>query len=145
MPTRSLEIIIGALVLVLGFVGLVFGISRSGVQSAGYKLYASFTDATGIFAGTLVEIAGVPVGQVTDVRLSDNYDAQITIHINENIEIPEDSELAWRQSDLIGAPRLSILVFDVTSEILQPNDYFSSTDPADNFFDVLSDLAAGGQ
>jgi len=141
---RLVEISVGLAVLVIAGLALAWGIAQRPANSGGYDLYADFTDASGILPGTLVEIAGVPVGQVTAVTLTPGYDARVALRIDEGVQIPEESELAWRQSDLIGAPRLSILIFDLGGEVLRPGDFFATTDPADNFFDVLSDLAAGG-
>ena len=142
MPGRSLEILAGALVLVLAAAALIFGLNQrpsSGGDS--YRLYAEFDDASGIRAGTVVEVAGVPVGRVSSIELNDFYFAQVEMKIDASIQIPEDSELVWRQSDLIGSPSLSILVFDTFSDPMQDGDVFSSVDPADNFFELLSNLA----
>ena len=144
MTSRWFEIVTGALVLILAAALLIFGLrSRPAGGGAGYTLYAEFSDASGIRPGTVVEISGVPVGRVTSVMLNDIYFATVALHIDEAVVIPEDSELVWRQSDLLGAPRLSILVFDASTDPLIDGDAFLSTDPADNFFEMLSNLAAG--
>lgn len=145
MSSRRFEIGVGALVLILAAALLVFGLqSRQALGEAGYTLYAEFSDASGIRPGTVVEISGVPVGRVTSVELNEIYFATVALEINAGVVIPEDSELAWRQSDLLGAPRLSIIVFDAFGEPMGEGDVFSSVDPADNFFELLSNLAAGG-
>ncbi len=143
-PQRLIETAVGLLVLVLAAVALIWGVGQRGTPGHGsYDLYADFSDASGIAPGTLVEIAGVPVGQVVAVDLTDTYDARVQLRINAGVQIPAEAELAWRQSDLIGAPRLAVLIFDLGNDVLEPGDFFAATDPADNFFEVLSDLAAG--
>ncbi len=140
--SRGLEVALGAGVLLLAGLIALYGIgARAGAGGGSYTLFAEFDDASGIRPGTLVEIAGVPVGRVVEVTLNEVYFARVRLAIDEGIVVPEDSELAWRQSDLIGAPRLSILVFDAFGEPMVDGDQFSAVDPADNFFELLSNLA----
>lgn len=147
MSARLTETLIGLLVLIFAGLALTYALTRSGSVSGGeggYTLYADFQDASGLRLGTEVEIAGVRVGEITSIELTDFYYARVAIGLGADVVIPEDAELAWRQSDLLGAPRLSILVFDETGAPLQDGDFFGSVDPADNFFEVLSNLAASG-
>lgn len=141
---RMIETLVGVFILLLALGALALGWrQRPGAAGDGYDLFADFSDASGIQAGTLVEIAGVPIGRVTQVRLSESYFARVQMRIEAGVKIPEEAELAWRQSDLLGAPRLSVLIFDIGDSYLMDGDFFSSVDPADNFFDVLSNLAQG--
>ncbi len=142
-PQRFIETGVGLLVLAVAALALLWGLGQRGTRGGGYDLYADFVDASGVAPGTLVEIAGVPVGRVVAVDLTDTYDARVRLRIDAGVQIPAEAELAWRQSDLIGAPRLAVLIFDLGDEVLQPGDFFAATDPADNFFEVLSELAAG--
>lgn len=142
MPSRLIEILTGALVLGLAGFILVFALgNRASTGASGYELRADFEDASGIRAGTTVEIAGVPIGRVTSVSLREDFYADVRMRIDADVRIPEESELAWRQSDLIGSPSLTVIVLDAGSEPLAPGDAFSSVDPADNFFELLSSLA----
>ena len=142
MQNRTVETLLGVLILLLAALALTLAAQqRPGGGGDGYELLADFTDASGIQPGTLVEIAGVPIGRVTQVDLSPDYFARVRMHISAGIQIPEEAELAWRQSDLLGAPRLSVLIFDISESYLTDGDFFASVDPADNFFDVLSNLA----
>ena len=143
MAERGLEILVGGGVLLLALFSLIFAINQRTTHSDGaYTLYGEFTDASGIGPGTVVEIAGVPIGEVIGVELNEALFAKVAMRIDGTVQIPEDSELAWRQSDLIGSPRLSVLVFDMFAPPLGDGDFFSSVDPADNFFELLSSLAS---
>ena len=143
MAERRLEILVGVSVLLLALFSVVFALKqRNAHNGEAYTLYGEFTDASGIRPGTVVEIAGVPIGEVTGVELNEALFAKVAMRIDAAIQIPEDSELAWRQSDLIGSPRLSVLVFDMFAPPLGEGDFFSSVDPADNFFELLSSLAS---
>lgn len=144
MASRVLETLVGAAVLAIAAAALGYALTRPQAGGAGYDVFADFADASGVRPGTRVEIAGVRVGQVAEVTLTDAYFARARLRIDAGVAIPEDSELAWRQSDLIGAPSLSILVFDLDGTPLQDGDFFSTVDPADNFFELLSSLARQG-
>lgn len=148
MNMRLGETLVGLAVLVAAilicfwaFVGgpMVLGTA----DGPGYRLFADFDDASGLRPGTVVEIAGVPVGQVTGLTLNEYSQARVEMRVQPNVLIPEEAELAWRQSDLLGAPRLSILIFDMVEPYLSDGDFFSVVDPADNFFELLSNLAQG--
>ena len=143
MPSRFIEVITGALVLGLAIFVLIYGLrNRSNSGASGYELRAEFQDASGIRAGTTVEIAGVPIGRVTSVSLRDDFYADVRMRIDTDVSIPEESELAWRQADLIGSPSLTVIVLDSASDPLPPGGVFANVDPADNFFELLSSLAS---
>ena len=54
----------------------------------------------------------MPIGRVTSITLGPDYFARVTLEIDAGIRIPEESQLAWRQASLIGAPTLAVLIED---------------------------------
>jgi phospholipid/cholesterol/gamma-HCH transport system substrate-binding protein len=73
-------IVIGALVLVVLIVAyLVFG----GSGGASYKL--EFNEADQLVRGDQVQVGGVPVGSVTNIELTNDYKAIVTIHVNSSL------------------------------------------------------------
>ncbi len=72
----------------------IFGDSR-------YILYADFQSTSGIKPGAVVEIAGVQVGNATDLVLKDNR-ARLVLRINKDVKVPVDSIAAIRTRGLIG-------------------------------------------
>lgn len=72
----------------------IFGDSR-------YLLYADFQSTSGIKPGAVVEIAGVQVGNATDLQLKDNR-ARLVLRINKDVKVPVDSIAAIRTRGLIG-------------------------------------------
>jgi phospholipid/cholesterol/gamma-HCH transport system substrate-binding protein len=72
----------------------IFGDSR-------YVLYADFQSTSGLKAGAVVEIAGVQIGNATDLVLKDNR-ARLVLRINKDTKIPVDSIAAIRTRGLIG-------------------------------------------
>jgi phospholipid/cholesterol/gamma-HCH transport system substrate-binding protein len=66
-----------------------------------YVLYADFQSTSGIKPGAVVEIAGVQVGNATDLQLKDNR-ARLVLRINKDVKVPVDSIAAIRTRGLIG-------------------------------------------
>ncbi len=66
-----------------------------------YILHAGFISTSGLKPGATIEIAGVQVGNVTDISLRNNK-ALLTLRIRPDIKIPLDSSAAIRTRGLIG-------------------------------------------
>ncbi len=86
LPVRSSPtgvvrpIAIGALALVVLIVAyLVFG----GSGGTSYKL--EFNEADQLVKGDQVQVGGVPVGSVTNIELTHDYKAIVTIHVNSSL------------------------------------------------------------
>lgn len=111
MKRENLEIAVGIFVLIgiiaLGY--LSFKLGKIDLFSTGYyNLYAEFDKVGGIKKGSVVEIAGVPVGSVERVFINDRYHAVVEIKITSKIKIPEDSIASVRTKGLIGEKYIQI-------------------------------------
>ncbi|MGH9138916.1 MAG: MlaD family protein [Acidimicrobiales bacterium] len=65
------------------------------------ELRATFDDALGVFEGDAVKIAGVTVGEVTDIRV-DHGRAVVDFTVDAEYELPVDTVVAVRWRNLIG-------------------------------------------
>jgi phospholipid/cholesterol/gamma-HCH transport system substrate-binding protein len=106
----DVELTVGVFVLLgilaLGFLSVKFG-KLEVVGSGGYTLYAEFTNAGGVKSGACVEIAGVEIGKVRSVSLS-NYSAKAELYINKDIVLQEDAIAAIKTKGLIGEKYIQI-------------------------------------
>ncbi len=66
-----------------------------------YVLYADFQSTSGLKPGATVEIAGVQVGNATDILLKENR-ARLVLRIDKHVGIPADSIASIRTRGLIG-------------------------------------------
>lgn len=66
-----------------------------------YDLYAEFDNVSGLKNGASVEIAGVQVGQVTNISLRDSV-AILTLSLNKSIQIKDDDIALIRTKGIIG-------------------------------------------
>lgn len=67
----------------------------------GYVVHAYLNDATGIAKHSRVTIAGIPVGQVEDIRL-ENGKARIDVRVNGDVALHDTARLGVRSASLLG-------------------------------------------
>lgn len=66
-----------------------------------YRLTATFDDVTGLWSGDDVKLAGVPVGKVGGISVERGR-AVVTLHVDEGVPVPADTEVAVRWRNLLG-------------------------------------------
>ncbi|WP_348761378.1 outer membrane lipid asymmetry maintenance protein MlaD [uncultured Salinisphaera sp.] len=107
MQSRAVEMLVGLFVC-LGIAAifiLTYRVSDLASQSAaeGYTVTAAFNDIGGLKAGAPVDLAGVRIGRVTDIKLDQKtYRAVATMRIDNAYKIPEDSDASILTSGLLG-------------------------------------------
>lgn len=80
-------------------------------SSEGFNLSARFDSASGLRPGADVELAGVPVGRVTAIRLDPNplsSQAIVDMQLETNLHLSEDSIASIKTSGLIGDKYISL-------------------------------------
>ncbi|MEV6631722.1 MCE family protein [Actinoplanes sp. NPDC051470] len=92
-------IVFAAITLVL--TGLLAG-SLGAFAPDGTEYRARFTDVTSVLPGDDVRIAGVKVGQVSEVRLIDGATAELALTVDQAIPIPANVHAAVRYRNLVG-------------------------------------------
>ena len=69
--------------------------------------FATFNKIDGVSVGTDVVISGIKVGEVKEIFIKDNY-PQISINVNKNIDISDDSSVSIQTDGLFGKKFLLI-------------------------------------
>lgn len=112
--TRTIEIVTGFFII-LGFVALyVIATSATNIKAysegGGYTVTANFTNVGGLKLRAPVTIAGVAVGNVTNVKLDPRtFNAIVSIRINSSYnQIPDDSSASILTSGLLGEQYIGI-------------------------------------
>jgi phospholipid/cholesterol/gamma-HCH transport system substrate-binding protein len=119
---------VGALVVV--FVILLYGAyalvggALFGKKTVTY--YADFQDAGGVTKGTKVLLAGVEVGEVSDVKLMGPNHARLSLAVEEEIPVPKNSTVVLPASLIsLGDNPLEIMApVPATTERAAPGDVF---------------------
>jgi len=114
MKNRGIVELSVGIFLLIGILGLVFlafqvsGLTKKSM-SEGYVLTANFDNVGGLKVRAPVQIAGVVVGRVTDIKLNPKtYQAVATMLIYDNYSIPNDSNASILTQGLLGSNYLGI-------------------------------------
>jgi len=106
MKTNLVETAVGAVVILIAAAFFTFAYTTSGIGrgAGGSTLTAEFDNAAGINIGSDVRMSGVKIGTVVDQKLNlENYQAALTISVDPNIKIPEDSTAKITSEGLLGS------------------------------------------
>ena len=130
MKRFTLEVIVGLFVLLglgaLGYLSIRLGQLQLG-QGRTYDLTAVFPTVAGLRVGAAIEIAGVQVGRVQDISLS-NYAADVTLRLEKQVQLQEDAIASIRTRGLIGEKYVSITPGG-SDRILKPGGRIREVEP----------------
>jgi phospholipid/cholesterol/gamma-HCH transport system substrate-binding protein len=70
-------------------------------RASGYTVSADFTNASGLEPGSVVELAGVQVGQITAIHLI-GMRAQVMLRLRDDIHIQDDAIASIQTKGLLG-------------------------------------------
>ena len=91
------------------------------LDSKTYLLSVIFRDAQGVDPGTAVMMAGVKIGQVETVSLTDANRALIDVRIKDGVRIPPDSAVRLASSSLLADKYVEFLPGPPSKESIKPN------------------------
>ncbi|MDP2627011.1 MAG: outer membrane lipid asymmetry maintenance protein MlaD [Candidatus Rokubacteria bacterium GWC2_70_24] len=144
MRRSTLELSVGVFVLIgilaLGWLSIKLGrVDLFGGH--GYTITADFPSVGGLKAGSTVEIAGVEVGRVDAITLSD-YQARVLMSIRQGIRLQEDSIASIKTKGLIGEKYIRINPGG-SEKIIAPNGRITEVEPPVDFEELLSKYIFG--
>ncbi len=110
MKRNVIETVLGAVVLVVALVFLVFSYSTADVGKIdGYSVTADFTGTGGLKTGDTVQISGVRIGTVSKIELKpDDYRARVTMSINDSVKLTDDTSAFISSESLLGGKYLEL-------------------------------------
>ncbi len=138
MKEQRTELLVGVFVAIglaaLAYLSINLGkISVFGEKT--YTLNAIFTSSSGLKAGDTVEIAGVGVGKVMDIRL-ENYDSVVSMAIDSRIKLPDDTIASIRTRGLIGEKFIRLSPGG-SETMLKPGATIINTEPSVDIEDLI--------
>ncbi len=144
MHNDTVETLIGAAVIVIAVLFVVFVYRTTGTSVSGYELQAKLSRADGIAVGTDVRLSGLKVGTVAAMTLDDRtYQVVVHMNINSEVKIPDDSSLMVTSSGLLGSSYLSISPGG-SDKMLPPGGAIKNTQGAIDMMGLLSRFVNGG-
>lgn len=111
MTDNRLEALLGFCVLAIAgaFLFVLLQGRESNANGGSYHVSALFNSAQGVSVGSSVSIAGIKIGTVTDVELTeDDYLARVTMKISDRFPLPDDSSVAIVTESLLGGYFLDV-------------------------------------
>ncbi len=144
MGRSRVELGVGIFVI-LGLLGLAYlSINLGRVQflgGGGYLVNADFPTVGGLKSGSSVEIAGVEVGRVEDIGLSD-YQAHVQLRINHGVKLQEDSIASIKTKGLIGEKYIRISPGG-SEKLIQPNGKIREVEAPVDLEELISKYVFG--
>jgi len=115
--------------LVIGVLSMVYLFAYLGevdLGHEGYTIRADFSNAGGLKPGSPVELAGVPVGHVTAIRL-DGTRAQVSLKLHDGVPVQNDAIASIQTKGLLGERYVTISPGG-SDELIKPGDKLRETE-----------------
>lgn len=138
MKRSVIETVLGAVVLFSAGFFLVFSYNTANVKPvSGYEITADFSGIGGLAIGDSVEISGVKVGSVTQVKLDpETYLARVSMSVDPSVKLPDDTAALISSTSLMGGRYLS-LEPGASDDMLPSGGHISHTQAPQNLEQLL--------
>jgi phospholipid/cholesterol/gamma-HCH transport system substrate-binding protein len=141
MRKFNVEIVVGLFVVAgfLCFAWLSIRLGDIGIfDPPTYRVTADFGSISGLKPGAAVEIAGVQIGKVTQIRLDvEKYEARVEMSIQKGVELQEDSIASIRTAGIIGDRYIDISPGGA-DQLIGPGGRIFETQSAINLEELVS-------
>lgn len=146
MKRNTLELAVGLFMLIgfgaFGYLALQLGEVPFITATNTYILKAEFDNVAGVKKGASVQVAGVVVGEVADVALSDSEAALLLLKIDKKLKVPTDSMASVKSQGIIGDKYIQLsLGGDETH--FKPDETLVETESSVDIESLISKFAFG--
>lgn len=125
---------------------ITFATVRVGDQSiisgGGYELMGVFGNATGLYPKASVEVSGVTVGVVKKVGLTPDGKAQVTMGVNRDIHLSQNSRAFLKTRGFLGEGYVEIVPGDPSLPPLKDGGFFTQTDSGGDVQGLVNQFSA---
>ena len=124
----------------LGYLSVKLGkVSLFG--SGGYAVTVEFPSVGGLRTGSSVEIAGVEIGRVESIGLSD-YQARVVLRVRDEVKLQEDAIASIKTKGLIGEKYIRISPGG-SEQVIPPGGRLREVEAPVDFEELLSKYIFG--
>ncbi len=111
MKRGTMEILVGALVVLIGFGFVHYAYSGRQVKTvAGYELSARFNKVGTIQLGAPVKVAGITVGRVANIGLDkSNFQVVMDLTVQSDLKLPADTKASITTDGLLGGKYVKLM------------------------------------
>ncbi|MEW6388075.1 MAG: outer membrane lipid asymmetry maintenance protein MlaD [Thermodesulfobacteriota bacterium] len=144
MKRAKLELGVGIFVL-LGLACITYLAIHLGemeIFGRGNRVIADFDNVSGLKSGALVEVAGVEVGRVENIQVSQGNQARVIMTVNPNLKVYDDAVASIRTKGIIG-DKFVKLSPGGSGKIIPPGGKIRDTEPAVEWEELLSKYIHG--
>jgi phospholipid/cholesterol/gamma-HCH transport system substrate-binding protein len=110
--------------------------------ASGYTVIADFPSVAGLKVGDPVEIAGVKVGRVDAMGLSEDDRARLTLRLNDGVKLQDDVIASVRARGLIG-DKFVLLTPGASDKIIPPGGKIRETESPPDIPDLIGKIVGG--
>lgn len=146
MKKNTLEMVVGlfmvAGLLAFGYLALQLGEVSFLSSGSKYILQAEFDNVSGVKKGAAVQIAGVVVGDVSGIELGKDELAVLSLRLDKEVRVPEDSIASVKSQGIIGDKYIQ-LSLGGAEEILAEGGLITETESAIDIESLISKFAFG--
>ena len=112
-----------------------------GYRENTYQVDAVFTQAAGLKAGVVVQVAGIPVGRVESIELV-NDQARVIMSIRQEVKLPDDSRALIRTQGVLGDKYIEIAPGREDGHPLTQGDRIADTQAAADLSELMEKLSS---
>ncbi|OGQ05421.1 MAG: hypothetical protein A3F82_00585 [Deltaproteobacteria bacterium RIFCSPLOWO2_12_FULL_44_12] len=116
-----------AIIIIITMVTIRVG-DKSIISGGDYDLMGIFTNATGLYPKAAVEVAGVSIGVVKNIGLTADGKAQVTMGVNRDVHLPQNSRCFLRTRGFLGEAFVEIIPGDSSLPPLKDGEFFTTTE-----------------
>lgn len=130
-----------AALVVVGFITLKVG-SRSFTLGGGYEVTLTLDNAVGVRHKTPVEIAGIKVGKVKGIKLLESKRANVTLQIDDGVELPPDTKAVLRAKGFLGETLIELIPGSAEGAIIPDGGVIEYAGPAGDVNRMMSQFSS---
>ncbi len=107
-----------------------------------YSLHAEFENVSGLKRGATVEMAGVTIGKVSEIKLGEQDQAQVIIQIDRDVQITDDAIASVKTQGIIGDKYIKVSQGG-SETLLKDEDRIAETESALDLEELVSKYIFG--
>ena len=146
MRRNVIETVLGAVVLLVAALFLIFAYSNASLQTvSGYELVAKFDRVDGLNPGSDVKMSGIKIGTIVAQDIDpENFLAVVHFTVDPRIKLPVDSAAEVVSDGLLGGKYLS-LVPGADSKLLEAGNEVRFTQSPINLESLIGQMIFSNQ
>ncbi len=145
MKKGNVELAVGVFVLIglacLAYLAIHLG--KLDLFGHGYTVKADFDNISGLKTGAEVEVAGVSVGRVEDIKVTPDNRAELVMRLQPGFKIYQDATASIRTKGIIGDKYVKLSPGGGVDKLIPPGGTIRSTESAVEWEELLAKVIHG--